>query len=201
MILPIVKYGHPVLRQRGKRIEAVTPQIRELAASMLETMHAASGVGLAAPQVGESPQLLVVDVGEAERPSTMQIAGQDVEVAAHMPLVLLNPVLSEPSGEEVGGEGCLSFPGISADIKRAEEVTVAAMGLDGEPLKFRCGGLLSRAIQHEADHLHGVLFIDRMDSATKVSLAGALKCLQKETQAALEPARKRGLRALVTARG
>jgi len=117
-----------------------------------------------------------------------------------MPLVLLNPVLSEPSGEQVGGEGCLSFPGISADIKRAEEVTVAATDLDNQPLKFRCGGLLARAIQHEVDHLHGVLFTDRMDSATKVSLGGALKRLQKETQAALKPARKRGLRALLAAR-
>jgi peptide deformylase len=200
MMLPIVKYGHPVLRQRGRRIEAVTPRIRELAASMLETMHAASGVGLAAPQVGESLMLLVIDVGEAERPSTMQIAGQDVDVAAHMPLVLVNPLLSEPLGEQIGGEGCLSFPGVSADIVRAEKITVTATDLDNQPLKFRCGGLLSRAIQHEVDHLHGVLFTDRMDSATKVSLNGALKRLQKETQAALKPAGKRGLRALLAAR-
>ncbi|MCX7827039.1 MAG: peptide deformylase [Verrucomicrobiae bacterium] len=201
MILPIVKYGHPVLRQRGKRIETVTPQIRELAASMLETMRAANGVGLAAPQVGESLMLLVVDVSEAERPSSMQIAGQDVDVAAHMPLVLVNPLLSEPSGEEIGGEGCLSFPGISADITRAEAITVTATDLDGQSLRFRCSGLLARAIQHEVDHLHGVLFTDRMDSATKVSLSGALKRLQKETQAALGPARKRGLRGLMAARG
>jgi peptide deformylase len=202
MILPIVKYGHPVLRQRGRRVENVTPRIRELAASMLETVHAANGVGLAAPQIGESLLLIVADARGAERPSVMRIGGQDVDEAAHMPLVLVNPVIGEPSGQQLGGEGCLSFPGISTDIVRAEEITVTATDLDGQPLKFRCGGLLARVIQHEVDHLHGVLFIDRMDSATKVSLAGALKRLQKETQAALAPARKSGLRGPVaTCRG
>jgi peptide deformylase len=201
MILPIVKYGHPVLRKRGRRIEEVTPRIRELAASMLETMRASNGVGLAAPQVGESLLLTVVDVRGAERPSTMRIGSQEVEIATHMPLVLLNPVLSELTGHQIGGEGCLSFPGISADIVRAEEITVGASDLDGRALKFRCVGLLARVIQHEVDHLQGVLFIDRMDSATKVSLAGALKRMQKETQAELKPVRKRGLRGLVAAAG
>ena len=200
MILPIIKYGHPVLRQRGRRIEAITPKIRELAASMLETMHAACGVGLAAPQVGESLMLTVLDVGDAERPSSMQMGGREVDVAAHMPLVLVNPVISDPEGEQIAAEGCLSFPAISADIRRAEAITVTATDLDGGPLKFRCTGLLARALQHELDHLHAVLFVDRMDSATKVSLGGALKRLQKETQAALEPPRKRGLRRLLAAR-
>lgn len=200
MILPIVKYGHPVLRQRGKRIEAVTPPIRELAASMLETMRASAGVGLAAQQVGQPLLLMVLDVRDSERPSTMQINGVETDLAAHMPMVLLNPVLSEPAGKKIGFEGCLSFPSISADIYRAESIHISAMNLDGQPLNFRCDGLLARVIQHENDHLHGVLFIDRMDSATKVSLGGALKRLQKETQADLPPTRKRAGRGLLTSR-
>lgn len=200
MTLPIVKYGHPVLRQRGKRIETVTPEIRDLAANMLETMQANAGVGLAAQQIGQPLLLMVLDTRESERPSTMQVNGTEADIAAHMPMVLLNPMLTEPEGKETGFEGCLSFPGISADICRAESITVNAMNLDGQPLKFRCGGLLARVIQHENDHLHGVLFVDRMDSATKVSLGGALKRLQKETQADLPPSRKRGARGLATSR-
>lgn len=200
MTLPIVKYGHPVLRQRGKRIEAVTPEVRALAASMLETMRANAGVGLAAQQVGQPLLLMVLDTRESERPSTLHINGAAADIAAHMPMVLLNPLLIEPDGKEVGFEGCLSFPGISADICRADSITVSAMNLDGQPLKFRCGGLLARVIQHENDHLHGVLFVDRMDSATKVSLGGTLKRLQKETQAELPAARRRGARGLTASR-
>jgi peptide deformylase len=190
MILPIVKYGHPVLRQRGKKIEAVTPEIRQFASDMIETMRAANGVGLAAQQVGRAVMLTVIDVRGADRPSTMQIAGADVDVGKHMPLVLVNPVLSELVGEQNGGEGCLSFPGVSADIRRAEAMTVDALGLDGEPLRFRCSGLLARAIQHEVDHLNAVLFVDRMDSATKAALSGDLKRLYRETEAGLKDARK-----------
>ncbi|MBI5821944.1 MAG: peptide deformylase [Verrucomicrobia bacterium] len=200
MILPIIKYGHPVLRQRGKRIEAVTPEIRALADSMLETMRASAGVGLAAQQVGQPLLLMVLDVRDSERPSSLQIKDTEVDIAAHMPMVLINPVLNEPTGKEVGYEGCLSFPAISADIYRAESIHVSAMNLEGKPLTFRCTGLLARVIQHENDHLHGVLFVDRMDSATKVSLGGALKRLQKETQADLPPTRKRGGRGLLTSR-
>ncbi len=200
MILPIVKYGHPVLRQRGKRIEAVTPEIRALADSMLETMRAAAGVGLAAQQVGHALLLMVLDVRDSERPSSLQINDQETDIAPHMPMVLINPVLSGPTGKEIGFEGCLSFPSISADICRAESICVSAMDVNGKPLSFRCSGLLARVIQHENDHLHGVLFVDRMDSATKVSLGGALKRLQKETQADLPPARKRGGRGLLTSR-
>ena len=183
-----------MLRQRGKRIETVTIEIRDLATSMFETMHAAGGVGLAAQQIGEPLMLMVTDVRESERPSTMHIHGVEVDVAAHMPLVLLNPVFGEFTGKVLGLEGCLSFPGITSDIYRAESCAVSAMDLDGRPIKFRCSGLLARVMQHEGDHLNGVLFIDRMDSATKVSLGGALKRLQKETQESLPATRKRNRR-------
>ena len=178
MILEIVTYGDPVLRAKGKRIQKTDEAIRQLAADMLETLHEANGVGLAAQQVGEALQLTVIDVSEAEnRPSKMWIDGKEVDPKEHMPLVLLNPELELGPQTEIGPEGCLSFPDISADIARAEHVKVQATGLDGEPIEFEAEGLLSRAAQHEVDHLNGILFIDRMSSATKVALASKLKKL------------------------
>ena len=178
MILEIVTYGDPVLRAKGKRIEKTDEAIRQLAADMLETLHEANGVGLAAQQVGEALQLTVIDVSEAEnRPSKMWIDGKEVDPKEHMPLVLLNPELELGRQTEIGSEGCLSFPEISADIARAAHIKVRATGLDGEPIEFEAEGLLSRAAQHEVDHLHGILFIDRMSSATKVALASKLKKL------------------------
>ena len=178
MILEIVTYGDPVLRAKGKRIQKTDEAIRQLAADMLETLHEASGVGLAAQQVGEALQLTVIDVSDAEnRPSKMWIDGKEVDPKEHMPLVLLNPELELGRQTEIGSEGCLSFPEISADIARAAHIKVRATGLDGEPIEFEAEGLLSRAAQHEVDHLHGILFIDRMSSATKVALASKLKKL------------------------
>jgi len=178
MILEIVTYGDPVLRAKGKRIQKTDEAIRQLAADMLETLHEAKGVGLAAQQVGEALQLTVIDVSEAEnRPSKMWIDGKEVDPKEHMPLVLLNPELEVGRQTEFGPEGCLSFPDISADIARAAHVKVRATGLNGEPIEFEAEGLLSRAAQHEVDHLNGILFIDRMSSATKVALASKLKKL------------------------
>jgi peptide deformylase len=182
MKLPIVKYGNPILRAKGKRVKA-DDRIRALASDMLETMHAANGVGLAAQQIGEALQLTVVDIAAVEdRPSTMKVNGEEVDARASMPLVLLNPELS--LGEEIvsGTEGCLSFPEINAEIDRAELIIAKAETLDGERIEIEASGLLARAIQHEVDHLNGILFIDRMSSASKASLASRLKRLQKETQ-------------------
>ena len=185
MVLEVTKYGHPVLREKGKRIERVTQEIRALAADMLETMHAEDGVGLAAQQVGRALMLTVIDVSSSERASQLFIDGQPLDIATSMPLILLNPKLVNPEGEQIGEEGCLSIPDINAEISRAEKVTVHARGLDGKELVFECTGLLARAAQHEVDHLNGVLFTDRMDAATRVSLAGKLKKMQKETLARL----------------
>ena len=183
MKLPIVKYGDPILRAKGRRVAKVDEHIRELATSMLETMHAANGVGLAAQQVGEAWQLTVLDISEVEeRPSTMKLNGGAVDPRAAMPLVLLNPEV-ELDGETVSGtEGCLSFPEINAEIDRAESVVVKAETLEGEKIEIEASGLLARALQHEVDHLNGILFIDRMSSASKASLSSRLKRLQKETQ-------------------
>jgi len=182
MKLPIVKYGNPILRAKGKRIEQVDERIRSLAADMLETMHAANGIGLAAQQVGAALQLTVLDVSQVEdRPSTMKLNGKEVDPAGAMPLVLLNPKIRLNEEVASGNEGCLSFPDITAEIDRAVSVGVEAETLDGETIRIDSAGLLARALQHELDHLNGILFIDRMSSVAKASLSSRLKRLQKET--------------------
>jgi peptide deformylase len=187
MILDIVKYGHPALRQKGARIESITREIKKLVADMLETMHASNGVGLAAQQIGKALQLTVIDVREAkERPSWLELDGKPAEVNDFMPLVLINPEI-EPLGEPVaGGEGCLSFPEIFGEITRPESVHVKALNEKGKPVEFRGGGLLARVVQHEVDHLNGILFIDRMNKATKEELRPQLDALQAATKAELQ---------------
>jgi len=183
MILPILQYGDPILRAKGKRIEQIDDRIRELAANMIETMHAAHGVGLAAQQVGEDLQLTVLDVSAVEdRPSMLKVDGTDVDPKTTMPLVLINPDIELLGETEVGVEGCLSFPEITGDIERAQSVIVRAQNLEGDTIEFEAGGLLARAIQHEHDHLHGILFIDRMRSAAKAALSSRLRRLQKEAR-------------------
>jgi peptide deformylase len=182
MRLPIVKYGNPILRAKGKRIEQVDERIRSLAADMLETMHAANGIGLAAQQVGAALQLTVLDISQVEdRPSAMKLNGTKVDPASAMPLVLLNPKIRLDEEVASGNEGCLSFPDITAEIDRAISVEVEAETLDGETIRIEAAGLLARALQHEVDHLNGILFVDRMSSVAKASLASRLKRLQKET--------------------
>ena len=188
MILPILQYGDPTLRAKGERIEKIDEGIRQLAMDMIETMHAAHGVGLAAQQVGQPLQLTVLDISAVEdRPSTLILDGKDItDLRTAMPLVLINPEIELRGEMEVGIEGCLSFPEMTADIDRAHSVTVRAQNLEGEPIEIEANGFLARAIQHEHDHLHGILFIDRMSSAAKAALSSRLKRLQKET--------KRGIR-------
>ena len=187
MILEIVKYGHPVLRRKGERIERITPEIRQLIADMFETMEANHGVGLAAQQVGVAKQLTVIDVRAAtDRPSTLELDGQPADPAEIMPLVLINPEVTAVGEPVAGGEGCLSFPEIFAEISRPESVDVSALNAKGERIQFRCGGLLAKAVQHEVDHLNGILFIDRMDKKIKMELQSELDDLQAATKAALK---------------
>ena len=183
MKLAIRKYGDPILRAKGQRIETVDDKIRALAENMLETMHAANGIGLAAQQVGQALQLTVLDVVQIEdRPSAMTLNGEPIsDLSAAMPLVLLNPTLRLGQETDVGSEGCLSFPEITADIERASSVEIEAETLEGDKLRIEASGLLARALQHEVDHLNGILFIDRMSSAAKASHGSRLKRLQKET--------------------
>lgn len=192
MILEVVKYGHPVLRQKGAKISTVTPELQQLARDMIETMHAEKGIGLAAHQVGHPIQLAVIDVrGVTDRPSTLAFRGKQVELGKVMPMVLINPELT-PKGDRVAGaEGCLSFPEIYAEIARSESIDVVALDLNGARLEFTCSGLLARVIQHEIDHLRGVLFIDRMSREVKEQLREQLAALQAVTRSALQKAQAR----------
>jgi peptide deformylase len=191
MIREIVKYGHPVLRQKGAAIEKITPDIKQLIAEMFETMQASHGIGLAAQQVGRALQLTVIDVREVkDRPSTLELKGQPAEVAEFMPLVLINPEVTPVGEPAAGGEGCLSFPEMFAEISRPESVDVKALDERGKVIEFRAGGLLARAVQHEADHLNGILFIDRMERKTKEEFRAELDALQVATKAELAAARK-----------
>jgi peptide deformylase len=183
VILQILEYGDPILRAKGKPIQNIDDRIRELAANMIETMHAANGVGLAAQQIGEALQLTALDVSLVEdRPSVLKLDGKDVDPKAEMPLVLINPEIELRGTTEVGVEGCLSFPEITGDIERAKSVMVRAQTLDGGTIEIEASGFLARAIQHEGDHLNGILFIDRMNSAAKAALSSRLKRLQKDTR-------------------
>ena len=187
MILPIVTYGTPILRQKGEKIEAISPAIKKLIGDMLETMYAHKGVGLAAQQVGLALQLTVIDVrGVTDRPSSLEVRGSPVDVADFMPLVLLNPQITPVGKHVTGPEGCLSFPEIFGEISRPEVVEVEALDKGGKTIQFRCGGLLARAVQHETDHLHGILFIDRMDKKAKEAIRAELEELQAETKAILK---------------
>lgn len=190
----VTKYGNPVLRRKGELIEKITPEIEALVKEMLETLEQAQGVGLAAQQVGEMLQLCVIDVRPSDRPSWMEINGQRVDPGAHCPLALINPVLTpvKDAGYETGPEGCLSFPEIFADIKRPSVIDVKALNEKNETVLFRCGGLLARAIQHECDHLEGVLFIDRMGYLDREDNDEALRKLRTRTKDQLKQRAGRG---------
>jgi peptide deformylase len=186
MLLPVVKYGDPVLRRKGSPVEAVTPDIRALVADMFETMYDSNGVGLAAQQVGRALQVTVIDVREVtDRPSTLWIDDREVDPPALMPLTLINPRLRTSGANETGPEGCLSFPAIYAEITRPSLVDVEALDAEGRPLRFRAGGLLGRAIQHEVDHLNGILFIDRMTNSVRSEVQPEVEKLMARTRAQL----------------
>ncbi len=176
MVLPIVIYGDPVLRAKCKPVDEVTSETRELAQNMIETMVEAQGVGLAAPQIGVPIQLAVIDVShDSDCISYLRVNGEDTEMKDIMPLIFTNPKLELINPKVSEQEGCLSFPDIRAMIKRPIEVKATVTTLDGEMLVIETDGLFSRAIQHETDHLHGKLFIDRMPAAAKVSLKGKIR--------------------------
>ena len=157
-VLKVRKYGDPVLRRRAAEIKDITPELSKTVADMVETMYDEAGIGLAAPQVGISLRLMVV--GHDER---------------REPRALINPVIVDRGGEVTAEEGCLSIPGIFAQVKRAEWVDVEAKEVDGQPVKIHGRGLLARVLQHEMDHLDGVLFIDRLDPMTRDRIKRRIK--------------------------
>lgn len=181
MIRPIVQYGHPVLRERCRPVTVVDDELVTLVDDMLETMVEAHGVGLAAPQVGENLRLAVIDVShDPECISFLKVNGGDAELDSIMPLVFINPELEFGNRKESGTEGCLSIQGIRAEVRRPASVKATLPQLDGSVLVVETDGLLARALQHEIDHLNGVLFIDRLPAVTKVSMKNRLKRLLEE---------------------
>ena len=150
--LEIHYLGDRVLRQPAKRVAKVDQSIRQLAQEMLQTMYSADGIGLAAPQVGINKQIIVIDC-EPDNPE-------------NPPLVIINPVIKR-FGRSLcdAQEGCLSIPGVYLDVRRPEEIEVAYKDENGRPQSLKATGLLSRAIQHEMDHLNGVMFVDRVENA------------------------------------
>jgi len=156
--------GSPVLRQRAPAVARVDDAVRRLVDDLFETMRAAKGVGLAAPQVGASQRVAVVDVGEEFPP----------------PLVLINPRIVESGAEvEVAEEGCLSIPEIFGDVERPALVTLEALDRDGEPYRVTVSGYKARAVQHEIDHLDGILFLDRLSAVKRGLLLAKWKKLRK----------------------
>ena len=143
-VLKILEYPDPRLRTRAVQIESVDDPIRRLVADMFETMYAAPGVGLAATQVDVHKRVIVMDVSEAK----------------DEPKCLINPEILEKNGVLTSDEGCLSVPGVTDEVERAEQIRVSALAQDGEPMEFEASGLLAVCIQHEMDHLEGKLFVD-----------------------------------------
>ena len=156
----VLHFGEEPLREVSQPIETITDDIRRLVDDMFETMHEAKGVGLAAPQVGVNVRLAIIDIGDD-------------------PLVLINPKIIRSSGKESCDEGCLSFPGLTEKVERAKKVTAEATDIDGAVFQIEAEGLLARAIQHELDHLEGVLFIDRISKARKLQLKHDLELIKQ----------------------
>ncbi len=147
-VLEIKKYPEPVLKRKAQPVEDIDDALLGLIDDMLDTMYDAPGIGLAAPQVGVSKRVIVVDVSGREE--------------GHPLIVLINPEIIRSEGKIVSEEGCLSVPGYVSNIERAGKVTVTGTDREGRPVEIEATGLLSRALQHEIDHLDGILFVDRM---------------------------------------
>ncbi len=174
MVQKVVKFGEDALRCPAVPVTEITPEIRQIVQDMLETMQAARGVGLAAEQIGRKESICVIHVPEdSEKPDCVAF---NKPVA--MPLVMLNPEVSDPKGKQRDDEGCLSFPDISIPITRANQIAVTFTDLEGTRRTVSAQGLLARAIQHENDHLNGVLLVDRMSAMQRISVAGQLRRLR-----------------------
>lgn len=158
-------YGDPILRAKAVPVTAFTPELRDLVEGMFECMYREEGIGLAAPQVGEGLRVFVLDVPEEE-------------AAPRVRRAFVNPSIVEKTGSATREEGCLSIPGFRADVKRAARVVVDALDENGAPFRLEAEGLLARAIQHETDHLDGILFVDRLSAIQRKLLEGKLKRFQ-----------------------
>ncbi|MDO4365616.1 MAG: peptide deformylase [bacterium] len=177
MVLDIVKYGAAVLRETARPVPSVTPALVQLAEDMVDTMHKARGVGLAAPQVGRLEAMCVIDVpADCEEDDETRA----FNAAVAMPLVMFNPVIVATEGSQDGKEGCLSLPNMSAPVVRAAQVTCQYTDAHGMPQIVTARGFLARALLHETDHLSGILYVDHLSAVDKLAMAKKLQKLAKK---------------------
>lgn len=190
MPLRIVHYNEPVLRAKGEKVTVFDAALARLADEMIATMDDAGGIGLAAQQIGRALQFCVVDLRGSDAEFSYEIDGARPPLDLFMPLVIANPQITIQPGspETTFEEGCLSFPKIRGDVVRPDAITVTFQDERGIPHTLTCDGLLSRCIQHEVDHLNGILFIERMDKKTRAKIDDEVKALAKETRAAKKKA-------------
>ena len=183
MTLSIRYYGDPVLKEKGVKVDRFDDQLSKLANDMLALMHLSDGIGLAAQQVGLALQFCVMEIPDhPDYPITCILDGKPLSPSLIMPMFLANPVVKAlPSDEYYYEEGCLSFPGINADVARPERIMVTYEDLQGVEHSLECDGLLARCIQHEVDHLNGVLFIDRMEKQTFAEIKKEVQELKQRT--------------------
>ncbi len=149
-VLPIYHFPNPILKQKSKRVRVIDDSVQKLIDNMLETMHSASGVGLAAPQVGVPLRVIVISMPEEES------------------IVLINPEVVRRKGERLVNEGCLSVPGYFGEIKRAESITVKGLDPSGKKIRIKAAELLAQVLEHEIDHINGVLYLDHLESMDKL---------------------------------
>ena len=192
MALPIVLFNDSVLRRKGEKVTAFDAEPGRFAAELIDAMRAAEGIGLAAQQVGRALQLCVVDLRRSKADFAFRLDGARPPRDLFMPLVIANPEVAVPRGTPVTAseEGCLSFPGIRGDVARPERIEVRFSDEAGRAHFLSCDGLLARCIQHEVDHLNGILFIDRMDRKSRAAIDGALKELVASGKRRRLPTRK-----------
>src|SRR5919106_654095 len=165
MLRRIVRYGDAVLHQPAKPVDTITPDIETLIDDMIETMYAAPGIGLAAPQVGVSLRIFVLDLSVGRDPTALH--------------VMINPEFVEREGMQLEEEGCLSVPGFTSTVARPKRVIVKGLNRQGEPHTLEGTGLMARAMQHEVDHLNGCLFVDRLRGISKDLILRKIKKLAK----------------------
>jgi peptide deformylase len=168
MIRTILRYGAPVLHARAESVSAIDADVSTLVDDLIATMHAAPGVGLAAPQVGVSRRVFVIDLSVGRKPGDL--------------LVFINPQFERRDGMQLEEEGCLSVPGVHATVARPATLSVRALDRNGQPCRIEAEGLLARVIQHEMDHLNGVLFVDRLRPVKRRQILKQIDRLRRKGQ-------------------
>ena len=187
MHLRIRQYGEPILREKGKEVTVFDEKLKALADDMIETMYEAEAAALAAQQIGHAVQLTVIDIiGSAKHLNeklVTQYDGKEVPLELIMPLIVVNPVLKPIACDDITSqEGCMSFDGIYPPVTRPEKICCVFQDLQGVSHEIQCDGILSRCLQHEYDHLHGVLFIDRVEPRVLMGFQAKLKQMKRQSR-------------------